>query len=182
MTDDLTSRRVKVCCRNLHSCAQAWQEYNGQGFDIASRLVNATLQRPEDTAPLEDEAVDSSCAQLQEVLEQFRCTLEQLASLSSNLKSIISLMEVRGEDPAAPVFHTLPMTAFASCADSMLLDYSQELSLKRSIVSDLLRGQNKRDTLKAYLSCWIHQPYLSSQIGDQLESLLIETGLREKHV
>ena len=169
---------MKVCCKNLHSFAQAWQEYNGKGFEVATTLVNALLHGQEGAKSHEDEAVDSSCAQLQDLLDQFHRTLEHLASLSSNLKSIISLMEARGENPTAPLFHTLPMTAFASCADSMFLDHSQELSLKRSIVTDMLRGQRNRETLRTYLSCWIHQPYLSSHTGDQLEALLIETGLR----
>eukprot|EP00731_Ephydatia_muelleri_P023077 Em0015g660a len=177
MTDDLTNRRVQVCCKNLHCCAQVWQEHNGQGIEIASRLVNAILQCHEGSS-FGDEAVDSSRAQLEELLEQFCRTLEQIVSISSNLKSVVSLQEARGEDPATPVFHTLPMAAFASCADSMTLDYSQELSLKRNIVGDLLRGQRNRDTLKVYLSCWIHQPYLSNHVVDQLEALLIEAGLR----
>lgn len=180
MTDDLTNRRVQVCCKNLHYCTQVWQEHNGQGFEIAGRLVNAILQCRDGSrsASYGDEAADSLRTQLEDLLEQFCRILEQMASISSNLKSVVSLLEARGEDPATPVFNTLTMTAFASCADSMTLDYSQELSLKRNIVGDLLRGQRNRDTLKAYLSCWVHQPYLSNHVIDQLEALLIEAGLR----
>ena len=40
--------------------------------------------------------------------------------------------------------------------------YSQELSVKESIIGDMLR-QTDRDTLTVYLSCWLHQPYLDNE-------------------
>jgi len=55
--------------------------------------------------------------------------------------------------------------------------YSQDLSVKESIVEDLMR-QRDRDTLTVYLSCWLHQPYISPQCGDKLEALRLDTGLR----
>jgi len=55
--------------------------------------------------------------------------------------------------------------------------YSQELSVKESLISDILR-QNDRDTLTVYLSCWLHQPYIDIHSNDKLEAMLLECGLR----
>ena len=55
--------------------------------------------------------------------------------------------------------------------------YSQELSVKESLISDILR-QNDCDTLTVYLSCWLHQPYIDIHSNDKLEAMLLECGLR----
>ena len=63
-------------------------------------------------------------------------------------------------------------------AEQIFQVYSQEMSLRESIVGDILQ-QKERDTLTVYLSCWLHQPYISSESNDQLEAMLMECGLRE---
>ena len=55
--------------------------------------------------------------------------------------------------------------------------YSQELSVKESIIGGMLR-QTDRDTLTVYLSCWLYQPYLDSHSSDRLEAMLVECGLQ----
>lgn len=45
MADQLVCHRVKECCVHLHSCVQKWKELNNKGFDIASKLVNLSLQK-----------------------------------------------------------------------------------------------------------------------------------------
>ena len=56
--------------------------------------------------------------------------------------------------------------------------YSEELSLKEEIVKDILK-QDNRDTLMVYLSCWLHQPFLSSDLTDKLKGILVAAGLQE---
>ena len=55
--------------------------------------------------------------------------------------------------------------------------YSQEMSVKEDIIRDLL-GQPDRDVLTVYLSCWLHEPYLTDHVNECLEALLIDCGLR----
>lgn len=64
-----------------------------------------------------------------------------------------------------------------SYAEELYTAYSQELSLKQSILGDILQ-QSNRDTLTVYLSCWLHQPFVDSNAEDKLEALVIEARLR----
>ena len=66
----------------------------------------------------------------------------------------------------------------AAHADDIFQAYSEELFIRQRMVEDVL-VQSNRDTLTVYLSCWLHQPCLTDQVQDKLESLLIETGLRD---
>ena len=63
-------------------------------------------------------------------------------------------------------------------AEEIFQVYSQEMALRESIAGDILQ-QKERDTLTVYLSCWLHQPYISTESSDHLEAMLIECGLRE---
>ena len=62
-------------------------------------------------------------------------------------------------------------------AEEIFQAYSQEMTLRENIVKDILQ-QTERDTLTVYLSCWLHQPYVSRDINDRLEAMLIECSLR----
>ena len=43
-TDQLVCHRVKECCVHLHSCIQSWKELSTTSFDVASKLVNSSLE------------------------------------------------------------------------------------------------------------------------------------------
>ena len=58
-------------------------------------------------------------------------------------------------------------------AEEVFQVYSQEMTLRESIVGDILQ-RTERDTLTMYLSCWLHQPYISRDSNDHLEAMLIE--------
>ena len=76
--------------------------------------------------------------------------------------------------------HVLLLLLFSSpghYSQDIFLAYSQELSLKQSIVDDFLI-QTDRDTLTVYLSCWLHQPYIDTQSTDKLEAMLMGCELR----
>jgi len=62
-------------------------------------------------------------------------------------------------------------------SEELYLAYSQELSLRESIIGDLL-SQKNRDTLTVYLSCWVHEPYITSGVNDHLEAMLFDCSLR----
>ena len=73
--------------------------------------------------------------------------------------------------------HFLVCTSTGAYAEELYQAYSEELSLRQSIIGDILR-QTNRDTLTVYLSCWLHQPYIKDYITDQLEAMVIECSLR----
>ncbi len=60
----------------------------------------------------------------------------------------------------------------------VFMAYSEEMSLKEEILADILVQKNQ-DTLAVYLSCWLHQPFLSPNFTVKLEALLTEVGLRQ---
>lgn len=62
-------------------------------------------------------------------------------------------------------------------SEEIYLAYSEELSLRESIMADLL-SQRDRDTLTVYLSCWLHEPHITSTVSEHLEAMLFECGLR----
>ena len=55
--------------------------------------------------------------------------------------------------------------------------YSEDMSVKESVVGDVMR-QNDRDILTVYLLCWLHHPYITTECSDKLEALLVDCGLR----
>lgn len=57
--------------------------------------------------------------------------------------------------------------------------YEQEFRLKRFVVENICHLQDK-DKLMFYSACWTHQPYITKDIDFCLESLLVETGHRNK--
>lgn len=71
----------------------------------------------------------------------------------------------------------LPITIIGVYSEELYLAYSQEMSLRESIIGDLL-SQSDRDTLTVYLSCWIHEPHITTSVNDHLEAMLFECSLR----
>ena len=58
--------------------------------------------------------------------------------------------------------------------------FEQELRLKERLVAMVLREAtvDSRDKLMACLAMWLHQPYLDWNYQQELELMLLETGLR----
>ena len=58
--------------------------------------------------------------------------------------------------------------------------FEQELRLKERLVAMVLRetATDNRSNLMACLAMWLHQPYLDDNCKQQLELMLLETGLR----
>lgn len=65
----------------------------------------------------------------------------------------------------------------AAYSEQLFLAYSQEMSMRESIVGDLFT-QTNRDTLTIYLSCWLHEPYITHTVNEHLEAMLFDCGLR----
>lgn len=58
--------------------------------------------------------------------------------------------------------------------------FGQELRLKEKLVAMVLREATieDRSKLMACLAMWLHEPYLDHNYQQELELMLIETGLR----
>ena len=42
--DELILYRVKECCVQLHSNVQKWKELNSQGLELATQIVNLSIE------------------------------------------------------------------------------------------------------------------------------------------
>ena len=56
--------------------------------------------------------------------------------------------------------------------------YTHELGVKETIVDSIL-SEKDRDTLTLHVLAWLHEPYIDESAAVLLESMLLETGLRE---
>ena len=58
--------------------------------------------------------------------------------------------------------------------------FEQELRLKERLVAIVLREASieDRSKLMACLAMWLHQPYIDNDYQQEMELMLLETGLR----
>ena len=72
------------------------------------------------------------------------------------------------------------MIIVVSLSQKLSKMFGEELQLKERLVGMVLRDATVEDRSKlmACLAMWLHQPYLDENYKQELELMLIETGLR----
>ncbi|XP_028396095.1 cyclin-dependent kinase 2-interacting protein-like [Dendronephthya gigantea] len=190
--------RVRKCCLSWHECVQKWLSENSCGLELATKIVNGQLQNsssdedgvdetssnpvvfgnPDD----EDEVIVSDKEKLVKIFESMKDIHKKMCSLTSNFEAISSLRTMKeGENQSEqPVFETWPLANYVSLSRKLANMFEQELRLKERLVAMVLREASieDRSKLMACLAMWLHQPYIDDKYRQEIELMLLETGLR----
>ncbi|XP_065186890.1 cyclin-dependent kinase 2-interacting protein-like [Sycon ciliatum] len=177
--DDLTLRRLRECCTQLHSCLLIWRETKASGLRTATTIVNASLAHC---------SVSITALQALNDSVQTLCNcVKTISSLTGNVQAVHRLVCKRSSQLGhveQPLFHTLSSLNFVCHFEQILSAYSQELCLCQLLANNVQSNDAQaqysedKDTLMTYLSAWKHEIYVTEQTRLLLEALLVETDLR----
>ncbi|KAL6106118.1 cyclin-dependent kinase 2-interacting protein isoform X2 [Pungitius pungitius] len=188
-----TTRRIKDNAADWHNLMARWEKLNEDGFNVAGSIVAITLTRPQSdqllgvdessspsspsppspasggAAKLQDE-----CCKLQEVIDKMVVVVKKMERLTALQQGVQDLEEFQFGLEGRKLFHSWNAKHFnSSCV--LLESFSQELKLKQTILQQLAHTATS-DLSMVYMSCWLHQPFITPQTRLTLEAVLLETG------
>lgn len=186
--------RVRKCCVNWHESVQKWDNTNGTALELATKIVNVQLQKaseeqneshpfgnPNFVSDSNDELVNDK-EKLVQIFDAMKQIQEKMKSLSSNFEAISSLHQMKeGEsNKGQPIFETWPLENYVNLSKELAEMFEKEICLKERLVGMLIREAKSEDRSKlmSCLAMWLHQPYLKDEYRQELELMLLETGLR----
>ncbi|KAK2826855.1 hypothetical protein Q5P01_021069 [Channa striata] len=187
-------RKIRDNAADWHNLMLRWGKLNEDGFVVATNIVNVrrsqSNQRPQDksesasssTPPSSltaDAELQETCCKLQEIVDKMVAVVTKMKRLKTSQQGIQNLEEFQfgPEGRKLPLFHTWNTKQFELTSGFLLDTFSQELKLKQTILQELAHAATS-DLCMVYLSCWLHQPFISTQTRLTLEALLLETGHR----
>lgn len=190
--------RVRKCCISWHECIQKWDSTNTTGLEIATKVVNVQLQKASEEQdesqgsslqPFNNAKFTNDSDELQQDKEKFVHIFESLKeiqgkmkSLTSNFEAMSSLHQMKeGESKKGQaIFETWPLENYVNLSRKLAEMFEKEIRLKEKLVRMLVKEANneERSKLMSCLAMWLHQPYLQDDYRQELELMLLETGLR----
>ncbi|XP_077945240.1 cyclin-dependent kinase 2-interacting protein isoform X1 [Gasterosteus aculeatus] len=123
-------------------------------------------------AELQDE-----CCKLQDVIDKMVVVVKKMERLTALQQGVQDLEEFQFglEGRKIPLFHSWNAKHFKESSCVLLESFSQELKLKQTILQELAHTATS-DLSMIYMSCWLHQPFITPQTRLTLEAVLLETG------
>ncbi|KAL6106117.1 cyclin-dependent kinase 2-interacting protein isoform X1 [Pungitius pungitius] len=189
-----TTRRIKDNAADWHNLMARWEKLNEDGFNVAGSIVAITLTRPQSdqllgvdessspsspsppspasggAAKLQDE-----CCKLQEVIDKMVVVVKKMERLTALQQGVQDLEEFQFGLEGRKLFHSWNAKHFKDSSCVLLESFSQELKLKQTILQQLAHTATS-DLSMVYMSCWLHQPFITPQTRLTLEAVLLETG------
>ncbi|KAK9534277.1 hypothetical protein VZT92_009332 [Zoarces viviparus] len=189
-----STRKIKDNAADWHNLMVRWEKLNEDGFNVAGNLVNIRLTRSQsDQLVVVDESSSPSsapsqqtggaaelqdeCCKLQDVIDRMVVVVKKMERLTASQQGFQDLEEFQFglEGRKCPLFHSWNTKHFNESSCVLLDSFSQELKLKQTILQELAHTATS-DLCMVYLSCWLHQPFITAQTRLTLEALLLETG------
>uniref|UniRef100_A0AAQ4Q712 Cyclin-dependent kinase 2 interacting protein n=1 Tax=Gasterosteus aculeatus aculeatus TaxID=481459 RepID=A0AAQ4Q712_GASAC len=137
--------------------------------DVIDKMVTLhfTLFKREET--FNKEETSSSTFQVVVVKK-----MERLTALQQGVQDLEEF-QFGLEGRKIPLFHSWNAKHFKESSCVLLESFSQELKLKQTILQELAHTATS-DLSMIYMSCWLHQPFITPQTRLTLEAVLLETG------
>ncbi|KAM6917163.1 cyclin-dependent kinase 2-interacting protein isoform 2-T2 [Lycodopsis pacificus] len=189
-----STRKIKDNAADWHNLMVRWESLNEDGFNIAGNLVAIRLTRSQsDQLVVVDESSSPSsapsqqtggaaelhdeCCKLQDVIDRMVVVVKKMERLTASQQGFQDLENFQFglEGRKCPLFHSWTGKHFNESSCVLLDSFSQELKLKQTILQELAHTATS-DLCMVYLSCWLHQPFITPQTRLTLEALLLETG------
>ncbi|XP_041828454.1 cyclin-dependent kinase 2-interacting protein [Melanotaenia boesemani] len=182
-----SARKIKDNAADWHNLMMRWDKLNEEGFSVATNIVN--MRRSQSDQLLDSSSSSSSssyspelqdeCCKLQDIIDRMVAVVKKMERLMTSQRGIQELEEFNfgPEGRTVPLFHSWITKQFDESCWVLLAAFRQELRLKQTIVQEVGHTATS-DLCMLFLSCWLHQPYIHTQIRLTLEALLLETGHR----
>ncbi|KAM8914184.1 cyclin-dependent kinase 2-interacting protein [Spinachia spinachia] len=191
-----TTRRIKDNAADWHNLMARWEKLNEDGFNVAGNIVAMTLTRPQNDQLLrvDESSTPSSpsspsppsasggaaelhveCCKLQEVIDKMVVIVKKMERLTALQQGVQDLEEFQFGREGRKLFHSWNAKHFKESSCVLLESFSQELKLKQIILQELAHTATS-DLSMVYMSCWLHQPFITPQTRLTLEAVLLETG------
>ncbi|TNN87329.1 Cyclin-dependent kinase 2-interacting protein [Liparis tanakae] len=192
-----SSRKIKDNAADWHNLMVKWEKLNEDGFKAAGSMVDMRGTRPQsDQLLVLDESSSPSspssalpqqtggaaelqdeCCKLQDVVDKMVSVVKKMERLTASQQGLhdLEVFQFGLEGRKCPLFHSWTAKHFKESSCFLLDSFSQELKLKQTIVQELAHAATS-DLCMVYLSCWLHQPFITPQTRLTLEAMLLETG------
>ncbi|XP_068457007.1 cyclin-dependent kinase 2-interacting protein [Clinocottus analis] len=136
----------------------------------APSAPSARSQQAAAAAELQDE-----CCKLQDVVDKMVVVVKKMERLTASQQGLQDLEHFQFGPGGRTLFHSWTARHFKESSRMLLDSFSQELKLKQTLLQELAHSVSS-DLCMVYLSCWLHQPFITPQTRLALEALLLETG------
>ncbi|CAB4384161.1 hypothetical protein RhiirA5_497941 [Rhizophagus irregularis] len=186
-------RRLKTLLSEFKRARQIWSELNDDGLEIANSLMNIKLQErkvdysiywkndldnlPDLEENYETKNLNENYKNLSQSLRQiFEKMGIQYTKMKIQILQMESLLEESCESLGeeftydTPLYLTCPLETFVNKSGNILNMYTQELNLKKSIISSI-EIINERDKIMVMLSSWLNQPLINIEIIKEFEEV-----------
>ncbi|XP_056148980.1 cyclin-dependent kinase 2-interacting protein [Lampris incognitus] len=189
-----SARKIKDNAADWHNLIMRWEQLNDEGSGVANKIVNLRLKDSQEQevvvgehnsclsrgrSPAQCRQLQEECTKLQYVVDKMTGIVAKMEQLLTSQRGIIDLelFQFGAEGRQVPLFHSWPTAHFVEVSRFLFDAYSQELSVKKTILHELAHTETS-DLSMTFLSCWLYQPYIPPQLRLTLEALLLETGHR----
>ncbi|XP_063237904.1 cyclin-dependent kinase 2-interacting protein-like [Bacillus rossius redtenbacheri] len=165
-------RRVRDLAAELHALAQKWSLLHLEGLQLLTAMVPAVHRRREEG--IESSVLQDQCNQLCEIHKSMSDVVAIMDTIAKQYRGL----EVLRKTDDQPMFLTWPPSKFSEVSSRLSQAYRAELEAKRRVVENVAHGRDEA-TATYYMALWMHQVYIDTDAELGLESMLLETGLRE---
>lgn len=185
-----SSRKIKDNAADWFNLTLRWNKLNDDGFSAAANIVNTRRSQSEQLVEESSSSSSSSsaqtleglqeeCSKLQDVVQKMVTVVTKMERLMTSQRGLRELEEFQfgQEGRKVPLFHSWNGKQFEEAVAVLLDEFRQELKLKQTILEEVAHTANV-DLCMVYLSCWLHQPFITDHAHLTMEALLCETGHR----
>ncbi|XP_034419016.1 cyclin-dependent kinase 2-interacting protein [Cyclopterus lumpus] len=191
-----STRKIKDNAADWHNLIVKWEKLNDDGFKVAGNMVDIRMTRSQSdqlvvdesssppspsSAPLQQTGgaaeLQDECCKLQDVMDKMVVVVKKMERITASQQGLQDLeaFQFGLEGRKCPLFHSWNAKQFKESSCILLDSFSQELKLKQTILQELAHTVTS-DLCMVYLSCWLHQPFITPQTSLTMEALLLETG------
>ncbi|GLV46382.1 uncharacterized protein CBL_20724 [Carabus blaptoides fortunei] len=163
-------RVARDIAADIYNNIQHWNVLHIRGASVVKEM--ALLKS--DVRQLHPAGLESLAVTLNDAVSAMNVIVDNLDTSVQQLKSLIHLHK-----SPVPIFLSWPVGKYSEVCERISQAYRQEYKLKYLIGENIAHVSGK-DKLMLYAASWTYQPYIDSDIEMCLESLLTETGHRNK--
>ncbi|XP_058808376.1 cyclin-dependent kinase 2-interacting protein-like [Phymastichus coffea] len=161
------SRLVRDNVADVHANIQQWNTLYHHGVQILNKII---LSKVDETYPNE---LVSLCEDLEKICDEMDTIVGNLRILADKMEKISQL-----PDTDQILFSTWHMKKFVSITNEIYNVHKKEATVKRIILENV--AHEYTESLKVlHIAAWLYQPFIPDNINIDLETMLIETKLRQ---
>nr|XP_057947347.1 cyclin-dependent kinase 2-interacting protein-like [Doryrhamphus excisus] len=153
-----------------------WEKLNDEGFATVGNIANLRLSNVQTR---ERSSLQQECCKLEDIVHKMEAIVAKMRRLMASQRGLLELEDFQfgPEGRKVPLFLSWSTKQFDVPCSILSDAFTRELRLKRTILQETAHSPTS-DLSMVYVSCWLHQPFMTTQVRLALEAMLLETGHR----